>query len=245
VSVIGKVTRAAKPLLMAFSSIAPLWPIFTLAPLGSRRRAILPLMLIAWTFSALMRGVQMVTGLPSGFTLIPQPLEPIAFWATGTLLIGLLLSGSIRQQRTLLHKAGGLHTEADLLNLTAPEFEQLVVELFRKRRQEARRTGRTGAHGADVIVRADDGEKWVVQCKRGRGNVGESTVRDFCNTVHTEKADWGILITTGDFSHAAKTWARTRPLTLITGKEFVRYWHLAQNAPAPTTNNQLAPQQAA
>lgn len=87
---------------------------------------------------------------------------------------------------------------------------------------KAWRTGATGDHGVDVVVQTPKGEKWVVQCKRWRGGVGEPIVRDFYGTVQHEKAHKGVLVTTGTFSNAAREWAKGKPLVLVDGAEFLR-----------------------
>ncbi|MCS7001173.1 MAG: restriction endonuclease, partial [Candidatus Kapabacteria bacterium] len=111
----------------------------------------------------------------------------------------------------------------DLLDLSPTEFENMVVELYSAMGHKAYRTGATGDHGIDIVVRASNGEKWVVQCKRWRGYVGEPVVRDFYGAMHHEKADKGAIITTGVFTPQARAWAKGKPITLLDGKEFFEY----------------------
>jgi hypothetical protein len=42
--------------------------------------------------------------------------------------------------------------------------------------------------------------------------------------MHHEKADRGILVTTGTFSYPAQNWAKGKPLRLINGREFLNTW---------------------
>jgi restriction endonuclease Mrr len=42
--------------------------------------------------------------------------------------------------------------------------------------------------------------------------------------MHHEKADKGVLVTTGTFSNQAQNWAKGKPLSLINGKEFLDTW---------------------
>jgi restriction system protein len=111
----------------------------------------------------------------------------------------------------------------DLLSLSPGEFEDLTVELFRLRGHKAKRTGSIGDHGVDVQVCTKDGEKWVVQCKRWRSSVGEPIIRDFYGVVQHEKAYKGVIITTSNFTHQAKQWAKGKPMLLIDGQNFVKY----------------------
>jgi len=180
--------------------------------------------------------------------LIPEPLSSTLFYLLGTFLIviaifRLLIRWAVRpttvddtnrvgqgspQQFKPWKTTGEVRRPADLLDLSPRQFEDKVVELYTALGHTARRTGRTGDHGVDVVVQASTGEKWVVQCKRWRGNVGEPVIRDFYGVVHHEKADKGTLITTGGFTPQAREWARGKPLTLVDGEQFVRFLRRAQ-----------------
>jgi restriction system protein len=100
----------------------------------------------------------------------------------------------------------------------------MVAELYRSLGHQAKRTGSTGDHGVDVVVQARNGEKWIVQCKRWRGSVGEPVIRDFYGVLHHEKADHGAVITTGTFTPQAREWARGKLLHLYDGGEFLTIW---------------------
>lgn len=214
------------------SLLFPLWPVAMLMPItakSGRRRAApnLAQFLVVWVMLLALRLTLTFSGAtPYGF-LIPEPLSSTLFYVVGLMLLMVLgfrqirLRGSARQAR-------GATTTEDLLQVSPREFEQMVVELYTALGHKARRTGQTGDHGVDVVVQAKSGEKWVVQCKRWRGNVGEPVVRDFYGVVHHEKADKGTLITTGGFTPQAREWARGKPLTLVDGEQFVRYWRRAR-----------------
>lgn len=116
----------------------------------------------------------------------------------------------------------------DLFDLPPNNFENMVVELFTARGHKANKTGAIGDHGVDVVVQAKNGEKWVAQCKRWRGNVGEPVIRDFYGVMHHEKADRGMIITTGTFTPQAREWAKGKPLDLIEGHQFLEYWKKAR-----------------
>ena len=81
-----------------------------------------------------------------------------------------------------------------------------------------------GDHGVDVVVKAKNGEKWVVQCKRWRTPAGESIVRDFYGMMQHEKAAQGAIIATSGFSQPAIEWAKGKPLYLYNGKDFLQLW---------------------
>ena len=78
------------------------------------------------------------------------------------------------------------------------------------------------------MVKAKNGETWVIQCKRWRGTVGEPVVRDFYGVMQHEKAHRGILITSGRFSRPVLAWAKGKPLALYDGERFLELWQRTQ-----------------
>ncbi len=75
-----------------------------------------------------------------------------------------------------------------------------------------------------AVVKAKNGEKRVVQCKRWRTLVGEPIIRDFYGTMQHEKAAQGAIIATKGFSQAAIRWAKGKPISLYDGNDFIRFW---------------------
>lgn len=122
-----------------------------------------------------------------------------------------------------------LSDRVDLLQLSSREFEMMVVELYHANGHPAERTGATGDHGVDVVIHANNGEKWVAQCKRWRGTVGEPVVRDFYGVMQHEKADKGAIITSGKFTLQAREWAKGKPIILYDGDEFLQAWKSAKS----------------
>jgi len=110
------------------------------------------------------------------------------------------------------------------------EFEEMAAALYRTMGHKARRVGKRGDHGVDVVVRAKNGDKWIVQCKRWRKPVGEFIVRDFYGTLQHEKATQGAIIATKGFTHAAKAWAKGKPIHLYSGEDFLVAWQRALNS---------------
>lgn len=112
--------------------------------------------------------------------------------------------------------------------------EELVADVYRAKGHRARRTGTVGDHGVDIVVNAKNGEKWVVQCKRWRGTVGERVIREFYGTMLHEKADKGAIVTTDFFTPQARDWAKGKPIFLYDGEEFLKIWRQVQKARART-----------
>ncbi len=123
---------------------------------------------------------------------------------------------------------------AEMQKMTPAEFEHFVGSLFQKQGYNVRVTGKTGDNGIDIeLISNSNGEqkRSVVQCKRYKGSVGESIVREFYGSF-AGAAEQGYLITTGTFTEPAKKWVRNRPLILIDGHELVRW---ATRVTQPTT----------
>jgi HJR/Mrr/RecB family endonuclease len=206
----------------------PLSPVIMKMPLTgrSRRRRSLPnaaQFLVVWVFLLFVRLSQGLLSEAVGSFLIPEPLNTVLFAATGAVLLALIILPRVLGRRRLWAAPGDARHVDDLMSLSPREFEEMVVELYTALGHTARRTGAVGDHGVDVVVKAKNGEKWVVQCKRWRGNVGEPIVRDFYGVVHHEKADRGTLITSGGFTEQARAWAKGKPLTLVDGPQFMKY----------------------
>jgi restriction system protein len=179
--------------------------------------------LYIWGFLALCRIAAAIL-LPSVKSfLIPEPWNTVLFFAIGAVLIG-VNGRNWWQRRGLAYKGRAISRPSDLLELSPAEFEEMVAEVYRAKGHRARRTGTVGDHGVDIVVEAKNGEKWVVQCKRWRGTVGERVVREFYGTMLHEKADKGAIVTTGFFTPQAREWAKGKPVFLYNGEEFLRIW---------------------
>ena len=95
-----------------------------------------------------------------------------------------------------------------LTELTPDAFERLCQRLLRESGfTEVKVTGRTGDGGIDGvgIVRLGGLLSFpiIYQCKRYKGSVGASTIRDFRGAM-IGRADRGLVLTTGSFSREAK-----------------------------------------
>lgn len=116
----------------------------------------------------------------------------------------------------------GLSVTAD--RLTPVQFEQWVAKLLGHWGYHVDCTGRTGDGGVDILASNPEpvvGGTLVVQCKYyGEGqSVGSPAVRDLYGAVHDKRANKGILITTADFTPAARTFAEGKQIELINGDQ--------------------------
>ncbi|MFW5713643.1 MAG: restriction endonuclease [Brevefilum sp.] len=149
-------------------------------------------------------------------------MNHLLFAGLGLVSGGVSLAGLIYKWRKGRIRLADARTLDSLLALSPKDFEQLVAELFEAYGHQAEIAGGTADHGVDVIVRQAQGEKWVVQCKRYAGSVGEPMVRDLLGTLQHEEAQRAYLITTGSFTSRAKAWAEGKPLMLYDGEQLVK-----------------------
>ncbi len=217
-----------------FGFLYGLWPLVMLASLTWGRRPLANLW-AAWLCCVLGRLLLMAfppaTALP--FRHIPEPLSTVLLLASGPLLYLAGLARTNRRRAGLWRHVDQSGSVQDLRQISPDGFEDLVVEWLRAEGHEATRAGGQGDHGIDVVVKAGNGEKWIVQCKRWQGQVGEPVVRDFYGAMHHENADRGLIVTTGRFTPQACDWARGKPISLITGHELLAALRKARGGQEP------------
>jgi restriction system protein len=113
-------------------------------------------------------------------------------------------------------------------NIPPDAFERLAQRLLRESGfVQVRVTGKTGDGGIDGkgVVRVGGLLSFhvIFQCKRYKGSVSASVVRDFRGAM-MGRADKGLLITTGAFTRDARLEAQrdgATPIDLIDGEELV------------------------
>ncbi|GAA1415662.1 restriction endonuclease [Streptomyces thermospinosisporus] len=123
---------------------------------------------------------------------------------------------------------GGGEHEPDLYTMDPIAFESLVADLFRAMGMQAVTTQRSNDGGVDVDATDPTpirGGKIVVQVKRYRNTVPPTAVRDLYGTVQDLGANKGVLVTTSGFGPGSHTFARGKPLELISGSELVDLLH--------------------
>jgi restriction system protein len=109
---------------------------------------------------------------------------------------------------------------AEMYELSPSEFEMYVAQrIFARRRYHVDNTRDVKDGGIDILVTDHIGQRAVVQCKRYRGTVGESVVRDLYGTMIHNGAVFAYLVTTGTISQEARIWAAGKPIQLVDGGE--------------------------
>lgn len=127
--------------------------------------------------------------------------------------------GVIRRwgKRRLFDKHSG---PEGIRSLTWQEFERLVAESYRRQGFAVTETGSaSGDGGFDVILQRGN-ERVLVQAKHWKTySVGVVEARGLLGAVRHEKANRGILITSGRFTEEARAFSRNEPLELVDGEE--------------------------
>ncbi|UWZ85143.1 restriction endonuclease [Occallatibacter riparius] len=115
-----------------------------------------------------------------------------------------------------------LRTLEGLQQLSGTEFEELIASLFRKDGYTVRCCGGSGDEGIDLILQIAS-DKDVVQCKRWKNDIGSPVVREFYGSMMHANARHGFMITTAAFSQSARSFAKGKPITLISGSDILRW----------------------
>lgn len=108
----------------------------------------------------------------------------------------------------------------DINQLSGVEFEKVCQQLVEKMGFETETTKASGDGGIDLIAYNHQpllSGKYIIQCKRYSGSVGEPIIRDLYGVVMSERANKGILMTTGYFTKSAIGFADGKPIELIDG----------------------------
>ncbi len=231
-SLFNKESIIFREALIAISSILyPFWPLIILLglrplrwrekPFSERVKRGITEIFIAWLVWAFLWGF-LLRHERSPMSILPEAVNNLAFFLLGG------FSGGIVLFRKLWHWRLGWMTLArarkleDMMSLSPQDFENLVAKLFRAYGHDVELVGGNSDHGVDIVVKNQQGEKWVVQCKRYRGSVGEPILRDLYGTMLHENAQGAYLITTGNFTQGARQWAEEKPIILYDGEALVK-----------------------
>ena len=157
-----------------------------------------------------------VTAMWHTFATIGQYILPILF------LLGAGISAYKRQQ------AGRLHAEAanradGVAQGTWREFEVLVGEYFRRQGFTALDNGGGGPDGGVDVLLQKGSDKYLVQCKQWRAlRVGVQPVRELYGVMAARRMAGGFVVTSGEFTQEARSFAEGREIQLINGKTLQR-----------------------
>ena len=110
----------------------------------------------------------------------------------------------------------------DINSLSGIEFENICKNLIENMGFSVETTKASGDGGIDLIAHNHEpvlSGKYIIQCKRYSGSVGEPIIRDLYGVITSERANKGILMTTGYFTKSAIAFAEDKPIELIDGEQ--------------------------
>ena len=214
--------------LLIIFTFWPLILIFGILDEGSRSRSwkdkvhiALRRIFIAWCVMAIIAvGIYLGGNRPVGF--IPEPYNLISFVLFG-LAVGipfLIHEGILLRARK--DRQANIAELESLRKLSPSEFEQVIADFFQSMGYRTRLSEAGHDHGVDVMVYDGKGQKWVVQCKRYRGVVGEPILRDLLGAMLHERAQRAYLMTTGRISKNGREWVKGKPIIIYAGQGLVR-----------------------
>jgi restriction system protein len=183
-------------------------------------------------------------GVPGVTTLIlcrlftrPAP-ETVAWTVAGAFIGAVLFLGGLHDRqrgRSLIAEA---HSVEDLRALGWRGFEELVRAAYRSQRWVVDSTNNTSdADGGADIILTRRRRRLLVQAKQTRGQrtVGVDKVRELLGVVTAAKAQGGILVTCGEFTHEAERFAAGNGIELVNGKQLLRL--IGQPTEQPPTSD--------
>ncbi len=218
-------------LIAIFSIFYLFWPLvplfglrefFSKGPSASERlRLGIQRMFLGWVMWAFFLGTIYWQGAQP-ILFMPAEVDHLIFGLVGLITGGITISGMIFRWRNRRVRWSDAQRLEDLLLMTPNDFEALIAALFQAYGYRTQVSGGNADHGVDVIVHPAEDEKWIVQCKRYSGSVGEPVVRDLYGTMLHEEAARAYLMTTGSFTRQATDWASGKPILLYDGEALVK-----------------------
>lgn len=101
-----------------------------------------------------------------------------------------------------------------LRQLHPQKFEEIIAYAYERLGYKVKLTPYSGDGGVDAFLEKG-GKRWLLQCKRVQGSVGQPILRDLYGSIHHEKADGGIVVTTGRVSEKAKEWIAGKNIEVV------------------------------
>ncbi len=106
------------------------------------------------------------------------------------------------------------HNKETLDNLSAEEFEQIILTAYSRLGYKAEATSSSGDKGIDGYL-YKDGLKIGLQCKKQAGKVTDPAMRNFLGSLVNAGCSSGIFATSSDFTYVAVETAKANNIKLV------------------------------
>lgn len=173
---------------------------------------------VPWWLPPLQEGDTLQNKTPAHFIGAPlgMMLSAMAPFAAGLVLI---IWGAAEASKFFSgRRLNRVQDTADLSHLDWREFEKLLCEVFRRQGYAVEHSGRAAADGGIDIRLMRSQQLSLVQCKHWKAwQVGVKVVRELRGVVASERAQWGIVVTSGTFTNDAIEFAQKNNIQLIDG----------------------------
>jgi len=105
------------------------------------------------------------------------------------------------------------------LSMSPNEFEEEIAEYYRLQGADAEKTPSSRDGGFDVKVTKDN-TTFLVECKRWKrgSKVSRPDLQKLLGAVVERRADYGVFVTTSDFTNDAKEYSKKVKIELINGE---------------------------
>jgi restriction system protein len=129
----------------------------------------------------------------------------------GLVFIGLAFFGVLHLAVLVYEQITEAHFDEAM---TPEEFEHYCAAVLREMKWEARVTRASGDQGVDIV--ADKRRmRIVIQCKKYSKPVGNRAVQEIVAAIAHEGAERGVVVTTSDYTRAAKKLAASNDVLLL------------------------------
>ena len=124
-----------------------------------------------------------------------------------------------------LKKARRLDSQKDIDSLRAldwKEFEELVGEAYRRQGYSVGENQGAGPDGGIDLILKKEGLVTLIQCKQWRTlKVGVKVIRELFGVMSAQKAQKGIVISSGEFTRDAVAFANSNSIELVNGSKLL------------------------
>ena len=184
-------------------------------------------------FIAMRWGLLVWAGNDNARQILAKGIAPLAPLAL--IIFGMFAAGSFwfgKRRRHLVDQQTSLES---LRNTTWKDFEYLVAEAFRRQGYQVEFSLGRGADGGVDLTLRKDGRISLVQCKQWKVfSVGAPVIREMFGLLTSERADEAIIVTSGNFTHEAQSFAEGKPIRLLDGPQLLALVQSIQTRPTGT-----------